>query len=115
MKILGESIEQLTKLLTHRQQILKTRVCTLIRLLGRFCCTTLQRIWGKQLRNLVEQLANDDDDDTVKNVCLLYKTLHFIYLIFTLINFSFYTFQTAKNTINELEQLMYYNQQCPMD
>ncbi|KAK0090146.1 hypothetical protein PV325_002571 [Microctonus aethiopoides] len=80
-----ESIEQLTKLLTHRQQILKTRVCTLIRLLGRFCCTTLQRIWGKQLRNLVEQLANDDDDTT------------------------------AKNTINELEQLMYYNQQCPMD
>ncbi|KAK0179221.1 hypothetical protein PV327_008034 [Microctonus hyperodae] len=83
-----ESIEQLTKLLTHRQQILKTRVCTLIRLLARFCSTALQRIWGKQLRNLVEQLTNDDDN-TVKN--------------------------TAKNTVNELEQLMYYNQQCPMD
>lgn len=67
--ILDGSIEQFSKLLTHRKIVLRTRACTLIRLLGRFCCRALQQIWGRQLRNLLEALTHDDNEN-VKNVSI---------------------------------------------
>lgn len=57
----GNSVEQLGKLLTHRQAILRMRTCHLIRLLGRFSCRALQQIWCKSLKSLVENLIMDND------------------------------------------------------
>lgn len=48
-----------TKLITHRQSKLRLRVCVFFLLLGTFRQKTLQRIWGKPLRNLLESLAED--------------------------------------------------------
>lgn len=69
-KTLGGAVELFTKLLTHRQTILRARTCTLLRLFGRFCCRALQQVWGKELRNLLEALALDDDE-SVRNVRLV--------------------------------------------
>ncbi|KAF7992667.1 hypothetical protein HCN44_005011 [Aphidius gifuensis] len=87
MKTPNGSIEQFSKLLTHKRIVLRTRACTLIRLLGRFCCRALQQIWGRQLRNLLEALTHDDNEN-VKNA--------------------------AESAIDELKKLMYYNQQTPI-
>ncbi|XP_008545603.1 serine/threonine-protein kinase fused [Microplitis demolitor] len=62
-----ESHEQLSKLLTHSQSILKTRTCTLIRLLGRLRSKFFKQIWDKQLESLLRTLANDDNE-SVKNI-----------------------------------------------
>ncbi|XP_016919929.1 serine/threonine-protein kinase fused isoform X2 [Apis cerana] len=83
----GNSVEQLGKLLTHRQAILRMRTCHLIRLLGRFSCRALQQIWCKSLKNLVENLIMDND----QAVRL-----------------------AAEDAVNELKELIYYNQENPV-
>ncbi|CAL7950800.1 unnamed protein product [Xylocopa violacea] len=83
----GNSIDQLGKLLTHRQAVLRARTCHLIRLLGRFSCRALQQIWCKSLKNLVENLTVDDDQ-TVR--------------------------LAAEDAVSELKELMYYNQRNPV-
>lgn len=55
-------MEQLIKLLNHRQTVLRGRTCTMIRLLGRFCCRALQQVWNKSLRDLMEGLIKDEDE-----------------------------------------------------
>lgn len=55
-------MEQLNKLLSHRQTVLRARTCTMIRLLGKFCCRALQQIWNKSLRDLMESLIKDEDE-----------------------------------------------------
>lgn len=79
-------VEQLGKLLTHRQSVLRARSCTLVRLLGRFSCRALQQAWGRPLRNLLESLTLDNED-VVRNA--------------------------AEDAVSELKQLLYYNQQSP--
>ena len=59
--------EGFSKLLTHRHVVLRARACTLIKLLGRFCCRALQRVWCKEFKNLLESLTRDNDD-VVKTV-----------------------------------------------
>ncbi|XP_012343953.1 serine/threonine-protein kinase fused isoform X4 [Apis florea] len=83
----GNSVEQLGKLLTHRQAILRMRTCHLIRLLGRFSCRALQQIWCKSLKSLVENLIMDND----QAVRL-----------------------AAEDAVNELKELIYYNQENPV-
>ncbi|XP_024870145.1 serine/threonine-protein kinase fused isoform X1 [Temnothorax curvispinosus] len=78
----GASVEQLNKLLSHRQTVLRARTCTMIRLLGRFCCRALQQVWNKSLRNLMEGLIKDEDE---------------------------YVRRAAEDAVNELKQLTYYN------
>ncbi|XP_050452311.1 serine/threonine-protein kinase fused isoform X2 [Cataglyphis hispanica] len=82
----GVLVEQLNKLLNHRQAVLRARTCTMIRLLGRFCCRALQQVWDRSLRNLVESLT-EDEDEQVRNA--------------------------AEDAVNELKQLTYYNQKNP--
>ncbi|KAL0108045.1 hypothetical protein PUN28_014954 [Cardiocondyla obscurior] len=81
-KVSGASVEQLNKLLSHRQTILRARTCTMIRLLGRFCCRALQQVWNKSLRDLMEGLIKDEDE---------------------------YVRRAAEDAVNELKQLTYYN------
>ncbi|XP_039310697.1 serine/threonine-protein kinase fused isoform X1 [Solenopsis invicta] len=78
----GASVEQLNKLLSHRQTILRARTCTMIRLLGRFCCRALQQVWNKSLRDLMEGLTEDEDE---------------------------HVRHAAEEAVNELKQLTYYN------
>ncbi|XP_015605480.1 serine/threonine-protein kinase fused [Cephus cinctus] len=80
------TVELFGKLLTHRQSILRARTCTLLRLLGRFSCRALQQVWGRPLRTLLEALTMDDGH-TVRDA--------------------------AEDAVNELKQLLYYNQQSP--
>ncbi|XP_072744160.1 serine/threonine-protein kinase fused isoform X2 [Anoplolepis gracilipes] len=79
-------LEQLNKLLNHRQAILRARTCTMIRLMGRFCCRALQQVWDRSLRNLIESLT-EDEDEQVRHA--------------------------AEDAVNELKQLTYYNQKNP--
>lgn len=67
LSVPGGTIEQFGKLLGHRQGVLRVRTCILIRLLGRFCCRALQQVWGKPLRNLIENLLLDEEEN-VRNV-----------------------------------------------
>ncbi|XP_015118471.1 serine/threonine-protein kinase fused [Diachasma alloeum] len=80
------AVEQLVKLLSHRQIVLRVRGCILIKLLARFCCRALQQIWGRSLKNLLEGLVMDDNEGVKKN---------------------------AEGAIGELKQLNYYEQQSP--
>ncbi|XP_034945866.1 serine/threonine-protein kinase fused [Chelonus insularis] len=79
----SERIEQLIKLLTHHQTILKTRTCTFLRLLAKFEYKFFKTIWEKPLKSAIKTLTNysgdNDDDENIKNI--------------------------AKNTINEIENL----------
>ncbi|KAK9302725.1 hypothetical protein QLX08_005347 [Tetragonisca angustula] len=83
----GNPIEQLDKLLIHRQAIVRMRTCQLIRLLARFSCRALQQVWCKSLKNLVESLIVDNDQ------CVRLA---------------------AEDAIKELKELVYYNQQNPV-
>ncbi|XP_020284918.1 serine/threonine-protein kinase fused isoform X2 [Pseudomyrmex gracilis] len=82
----GALVEQLSKLLNHRQAVLRLRTCTMIRLLGRFCCRALQQVWDRSLRNFIEGLTEDEDE---------------------------HVRHAAEDAINELKQLTYYNQKNP--
>ncbi|XP_029177902.1 serine/threonine-protein kinase fused [Nylanderia fulva] len=82
----GVLVEQLNKLLNHRQAVLRARTCIMIRFLGRFCCRALQQVWDKSLKNLIEGLI-EDEDEQVRHA--------------------------AEDAVNELKQLTYYNQKNP--
>ncbi|XP_043498981.1 serine/threonine-protein kinase fused isoform X1 [Polistes fuscatus] len=82
----GGMVEQFSKLLAHRQGVLRARTCTLVRLLGRFCCRALQQVWGKSLKNLIENLLLDEEENVR---------------------------HSAEEAIGELKQLTYYNQLSP--
>ncbi|XP_012228129.1 serine/threonine-protein kinase fused isoform X2 [Linepithema humile] len=81
------SVEQLSKLLHHRQAVLRARTCTMVRLLGRFCCRALQQVWDRSLKNLIESLTKDEDE----------QVRH-----------------AAVDAVSELKQLTYYNQKSPV-
>ncbi|XP_032673839.1 serine/threonine-protein kinase fused [Odontomachus brunneus] len=78
----GASVEQFSKFLSHPRTNLRARTCTMIRLLGRFCCRALQQIWNSSLRSHIENLI-EDEDELVRNA--------------------------AKDAVTELKQLTYYN------
>lgn len=79
MKFLeGASVEQLNKLLNHRQAVLRARTCTMIRLLGRFCCRALQQTWNKSLRDAMEGLI-EDEDEHVRHVSVLITNVIYIF------------------------------------
>lgn len=40
---------------------------TLLRLLGRFCCVSLEKNWSSKLKNQIEDLLHDEDE-TIQNV-----------------------------------------------
>ncbi|EZA54125.1 hypothetical protein DMN91_001117 [Ooceraea biroi] len=86
LRMPGSSVEQLNRLLNHRQAVLRARTCIMIRLLARFCCRALQQVWNRSLRNVIEGLT-EDEDELVR--------------------------QAAEDAVAELKQLTYYNQKTP--
>lgn len=81
-------LEQLEKLLTHHQTVMRLRTCILFKHLGRFCCRALQHIWGNSLKRSLENLTTDADA-AVKDA--------------------------AVSAVNELKQLPYYDQQTTVE
>ncbi|XP_014480493.1 PREDICTED: serine/threonine-protein kinase fused [Dinoponera quadriceps] len=77
----GVSVEQFRKLLSHPRANLRMRTCTMIRLLGRFCCRALQQVWDSSLKDHIESLI-EDEDESVRSA--------------------------AKDAVMELKQLTYY-------
>lgn len=56
----------LCKLLRHNSAIVRLRTIHMLRLLGRFCCFSLQNQWNHEMSSCLEELMTDVDDD-VKN------------------------------------------------
>jgi fused-like protein len=54
------SIESLLK---HGNSLIRYRAVMLLRLLGRFCCYSLQNIWNTELNEILEVLICDSDED----------------------------------------------------
>lgn len=54
----------LCKLLRHENPKIRVRTCMMLRLLGRFCCYSLQNQWSLELSMVVnDELTADTDDD----------------------------------------------------
>ncbi|TMW51226.1 hypothetical protein DOY81_003703 [Sarcophaga bullata] len=81
-KIIFSPKVDLLKLLKHPNDLMKLRMCMLIRLLGRFSLRALQNSWSTAMKQAVENLA-DDNNLEVK--------------------------EEAENTLNELRQFAFYS------
>lgn len=53
----------LESLLKHGNSLIRYRAVMLLRLLGRFCCYSLQNIWNTELNEILDVLICDSDDD----------------------------------------------------
>lgn len=71
-KIIFSSKVDLLKLLKHPNDLLRLRMCMLIRLLGRFSLRALQNSWSSQVKQAIEDLAEDKNIE-VKEVTLYYE------------------------------------------
>lgn len=55
----------------------------LLRLLGRFCCRSLQNVWSSELSDTLKDLVTDDDDNVreeAANIIEEFKSLPFYVL-----------------------------------
>lgn len=50
----------------------RSRVCMLLRMIGRFSCCALQNVWSKEFNNALSTLL-DDKNDNVRQVSLLFS------------------------------------------
>lgn len=41
----------------------RSRLCMLLRIIGRFSCYALQNVWSKEMKESLEALANDVDEN----------------------------------------------------
>lgn len=62
-KIIFHDDVDLCKLLRHDEAKVRLRTCLMLRLLGRFCCFSLQNHWNLELSSCLEDLLTDADDD----------------------------------------------------
>ncbi|KNC32026.1 Serine/threonine-protein kinase fused [Lucilia cuprina] len=81
-KIIFSSKVDLLALLKHPNDLLRLRMCMLIRLLGRFSLRALQNSWSSYVKQAIEDLAEDDNSEVKEE---------------------------AENTLNELRQFSFYS------
>ncbi|KAM7347753.1 STKc_STK36 domain-containing protein fused [Cochliomyia hominivorax] len=81
-KIIFSPKVDLIALLKHPNDLLRLRMCMLIRLLGRFSLRALQNSWSTQVKQAIEELANDDHLEVKEE---------------------------AEHTLNELRQFAFYS------
>ena len=65
-KIIFHDDIDLCILLRNKNEKVRLRTCVLLRLLGRFCCFSLQKQWTNELSSCLEELVKDFDDDVKK-------------------------------------------------
>uniref|UniRef100_A0A1B0FB29 non-specific serine/threonine protein kinase n=1 Tax=Glossina morsitans morsitans TaxID=37546 RepID=A0A1B0FB29_GLOMM len=53
----------LLDLLSNKNDLMRLRMCMLIRLLGRFSLRALQKVWSSDLKRAIETLAEDDNSE----------------------------------------------------
>ncbi|XP_026475229.1 serine/threonine-protein kinase fused-like [Ctenocephalides felis] len=61
--VLDNGLARIMELLLYQDNLLRLRTCNLVRLLGRFSCSTLQNYWCAEIRNKLEDLLEEDDVD----------------------------------------------------
>lgn len=66
-KIVFDEKVDLVKFLKHNSNLLRYRTCVLLRILGRFSCASLQTKWSSAMRETLEALVYDSDEQ-VRNV-----------------------------------------------
>lgn len=59
--IFNQSVN-LISLMKHSNGLLRSRMCMLLRLLGRFSCFSLQSYWSIEMRDTLEELLGDSND-----------------------------------------------------
>ena len=100
--------------MTHRQSKLRSRVCSFLLLLSQFSRKTLQRIWGKSLRGLLERLV-EDRDKAVQEVYIyidLYLSLVCVCVCVCVKGYNFFgMLQAALEAASSLRPLPFYNQE----
>ena len=60
----------LCKLLRHENSKIRLRTCLMLRLLGRFCCYSLQNQWTTELSVIINNELTSDSDDDVRGEAL---------------------------------------------
>lgn len=53
----------LCKMLRHDDAMVRVRTLLMLRLLGRFCCHSLQSVWSHEMSSCLEESTTDADDD----------------------------------------------------
>lgn len=76
-KIIFASKVDLSSLLRSNDDLLRLRICMLMRLLARYSLRALQAAWSKEVREAIEQLAEDVNEE-VKEVMMIYDEVYFI-------------------------------------
>ncbi|KAG5669027.1 hypothetical protein PVAND_016929 [Polypedilum vanderplanki] len=66
-KIIFHDDVDLCKLLRHKNDKIRLRVCIMLRLLGRFCCYALQSYWNVEISNVIQKELINDENNDVKN------------------------------------------------
>uniref|UniRef100_A0A1A9X5F4 non-specific serine/threonine protein kinase n=1 Tax=Glossina brevipalpis TaxID=37001 RepID=A0A1A9X5F4_9MUSC len=62
-KIIFSDKINLLDLLSNKNDLMRLRMCMLIRLLGRFSLRALQKVWSSDLKKAMESLAEDDNPE----------------------------------------------------
>lgn len=62
-KIIFHDDVDLCKMLRHDDAKVRLRTLSMLRLLGRFCCFSLQNIWNHEMNSCLEENMTDVDDD----------------------------------------------------
>jgi len=62
-KIIFDKRINLILLMKHNDSLQRTRICMLLRLLGRFSCYALQNNWTNEIRDTLEALVYDSNED----------------------------------------------------
>ncbi|XP_059618657.1 serine/threonine-protein kinase fused [Phlebotomus argentipes] len=79
-KIVFDEKVDLVKFLKHSSNLLRYRTCILLRILGRFSCASLQTKWSSGMRDTLEALAYDSDEQVrneAESVLMEFRNLSF--------------------------------------
>uniref|UniRef100_A0A1B0CCX9 non-specific serine/threonine protein kinase n=1 Tax=Lutzomyia longipalpis TaxID=7200 RepID=A0A1B0CCX9_LUTLO len=79
-KIVFDEKVDLVKFLKHNSNLLRYRTCTLLRILGRFSCASLQTKWSSGMRETLEVLVHDSDEQVrneAESVLMEFRNLSF--------------------------------------
>ncbi|GAB0095339.1 Serine/threonine-protein kinase fused [Sergentomyia squamirostris] len=79
-KIVFDEKVDLVKFLKHSNNLFRYRTCILLRILGRFSCASLQTKWSELMRDTLEALTNDSDQqvrDEAESVLMEFRNLSY--------------------------------------
>uniref|UniRef100_A0A1B0DIP7 Condensin complex subunit 1 C-terminal domain-containing protein n=2 Tax=Phlebotomus papatasi TaxID=29031 RepID=A0A1B0DIP7_PHLPP len=79
-KIVFDEKVDLVKFLKHNSNLLRYRTCVLLRILGRFSCASLQTKWSSAMRETLEALVYDSDEQVrneAESVLMEFRNLSF--------------------------------------